>query len=716
MLRKSVYLLHLMITLLYITSCKEEETLSYSISSTGSVPVEFEFSISSLDGTRALEGTKTNFIDGDIIHIVGHFTNESGGMVDSYGCMRLENGKFKAVDGSLLVWPDQATKGYFEAYFIDGSTGILTEKGQTQTTSLSSLTLQTDPLYAKTSESVVWGHAVTLQFTHALTYLQLVNLEPGISDRFLFSKTGINNVFFLQRIGNELSLKFDRIPNQQNGEVSISRNVVNVNDEGILTSQVSYFLQPGDYTQFELKTQNEENYLYFNNNVTSDLQANHPYILDIKKSQGVTIYEQDNDDWVDDEENWNVDVGQFLDAVVNGKEYYNDEGQQILAQTQSGTELLHNITFNFFRDYEKLGFEPSIPSGIVFDGGKHYIFDVGYPIFRYNNGTIQDLGIKTIRADVVSEEHNESIDNIKDRSRQGGLCCYNQPGGTIQNVRVKDLNLIVHVKSKNSQESHNLGCLVGSNAGTIIDLSVYGDFSLTIDNESEEVSARVYMGGIVGQNLGTISGVKELDGDNILKSLTVTNKCTGNNGAFYLGGVSGQNSQVIDQVVLPNVAIDSRQSLGSVCYVGGLVGRLDSEAATNVAVLQSSTVSGVVYGGNCRNIGDNSSTYAAGIAGGVYNVSVSDCRSICSVSGFDKDKNEGVAYFTGGAFGRIFTTSQTINNITSWGSVLTGATGENCYIGNFAGAIPLGQTYVQDYEPYKMLINEIVEEMVGGNY
>lgn len=720
MLRKTLYIFLPALMSLCLCSCSEEDLPGYKMSGEGTRPVEFEFNLPA-DLTRSLEGSKSSFVDGDVIHITGHFTNDKGGETDGYGCMRMENGRFTPVEGNTLVWPDEATAGSFTAYYINNSTGILQDGTQTQTTELAKVSLQTDPLKADSPMGIKWGHTVELEFTHALTYLQLVNLDPGVTDSFRlysdFGGTGLNNAFFLVREGEQLSLKFIAIPSETSGEVYIAAPARNVNNAGEVTANCSFFLQPGDYSSFYLKTQNDEDYLSYSGTATKDLLANVPYIFDVKKSQGVIIVDENEESWDDSDEFLDIDVDEFLKAVVNGQDYYNKEDTQILAATQNGTKLLHNVNFNFFNHYETFDFEPTIPSGIVFDGGNHYIKNIGYPMFRYNYGTIQNLGIQTLRAQVVSEEHNEEIEiGIKDSSRQGGICCFNQSGATIQNVRAKDISITVSVKSDDSQESHNAGCLVGSNAGSMIDIAVYGVFSLTVGNYSEngesDVSAAVHAGGLVGQNVGILSSVTDLGGDNNLRSLTVTNKCTGRIGAFYIGGASGINSSVIDQVVLPGVTVDSRESMGGICYVGGLAGRLDSEANSNTAVLQSSTVSGNVYAGNCQKITDNAASYAGCIAGGVYNVSVKDCRSICNVAGITTNINSGVIYMAGGAFGRIFSTQQSIENITAWGTTLTGI---SPYLGNFAGALPLGQTFVKDYEPFNMLIREICPSMVGGN-
>ena len=583
MYRKIINIFLLTAIVLHFCGCSEDELLSYRMSSEGTVPVEFEFNLPK-NRTRSLEGSKSSFVDGDIIHITGHFTNERGGEIESYGCMRMENGRFTAVEGNTLVWPDEATGGTFTAYFISNSTDILQEGAQTSTEELSKISLQTDPLKAISPEGIKWGHTVELEFTHALTYLQLVNMDPGMTDSFRlyseFGGSGLSNAFFLVRDGEQLYLQFVAIPSETDGQVYISAPARNVNNDGEVTAICSFLLQPGDYSNFYLKTQNDENYLSYNGNATNNLLANVPYIFDIKKSQGVIIVDENEESWDDSDEFFDIEVNEFLKSVVNGQDYINKEGTQILASTQNGTKLLHNVNFNFYNHYETFDFEPTIPSGIVFDGGHHYIKNIGYPVFRYNYGTIQNLGIQTIRAQVVSEEHNEDIEiGVKDRSRQGGICCFNQSGATIQHVRAKDITITVSVKSDDSQESHNAGCLVGSNAGSMIDIAVYGTYSLTIDNYSDngesEVSAAIHAGGLVGQNVGILSSVTDLGGDDNLKSLTVTNKCRGRIGAFYLGGASGINSSVIDQVVLPGVTVDSRESMGGVCYVGGLIGRME---------------------------------------------------------------------------------------------------------------------------------------------
>ena len=715
MIRKSIYIFAIFFCLINFIACKEEEVFNPTTESESSAAVEFIFNIITGGTTRSIEGSKSTFVDGDVIHLSGHFTDASGEKIDVYGCMRMENGKFRPVNGSPLVWPDLAIEGSFEAFYINNSSGIIEEGEQTTTFELSKLKIETDPLYATTDRSVSWGHTVELNFTHALTYLQLVNLDLGISDSFKFYKNGLNNVFFLKRSGGNLSLEFDQLPNPDNDEVYISRPVSNINEGGEVSAQVSFFLQPGDYSYFQLLTQYDDPYLLYDNSISENLIANTPYLIDVKKSQGIIITEPGEEDWVEPGDCWDIDVNDFLSAIVNGEDYYNDENQHILSKTQNGTKLLHNVDFNFYQDYNKLDEEPTIPSGIVFDGGHHYIQNVGYPIFRYNYGTIQNLGVKTVRANVTSEEHNEEKESIKDMSRQGVICCFNQSGGTIQNLRLSDVIFTVSVSSTDSQESHNIGSIAGSNTGSILDSYVYENISINIENKSDDVSASVYMGGIVGQNAGIISGISELDEEHPLNTLKVTNKCRGKTGTFYLGGVSGVNSKVIDQVVLPNLTVDSGESMGAICYVGGIAGRLDSEASTDVAIVQSSTVAGILYGGNCQKIGTDTEavSYVGGLAGGVYNVSVVDCRSTCNVEGISTNINNQVIYFTGGAFGRIFTSFQNIRNIVAWGTTLSGA-GE--YIGNFAGAIPMNQDYDENYRPNNMLIREIVTKMVGGNY
>lgn len=714
MKRYSLYLFIIILIATGLASCEKEDFLEYQISPEGTMPVDFNFRLPDNAGTRSVDGAKTGFVDGDVIHIIGHFTDGAGGSTDSYGCMRMEQGKFKAVDGSSLVWPDQAVEGTFSAYFISGSTGILTPGAQTETVNLSTLTNDTDPLQAISLQPVRWGHSVDMQFTHACTHLQLVNLDVGIADRMRLSKGGLNNAFFLLREGNSLKLQFVAVPDQNNGQVFVGAPMENINVGGELQAQASYFLEPGDYTEFLLHTQNDELYLSFNNPVAAYLKANIPYVLDIKKSQGIVINDSKEESWDDDGEYLDVEVDKFMKAAVEGDDYYNEEGTHILEKTSEGSRLLHNVDFRFYSQYDSFNFEPTMPSGMVFDGGHHFIRNLGYPLFRYNYGTIQNVGLNTIKAEVVSRELNESIGEGMDMSRQGGICCFNQSGATIQNVRVKDVALVVKVDSYDSQESHNFGCLAGSNGGNMIDLSLAGNFTLTIDNHSgtTNMSATIYAGGLVGQNVGNISSVSELGGeDGTLRSIKVVNNCTGRIGAFFIGGAVGINSATIDQVVLPNVIVDSRNSQGVVCYTGGLAGRLSSASTTNVAVMQSCTVSGTVYGGNSFKVTDNAVSYTGGITGAVNNVSVYDCRSVCDVLGVESDIQADVIYGTGGAFGRIQSTEQEIENITAWGNVLTGPAQ---YIGDFAGIIPSGQSFEVNYQPFNMLIRTLRGNMVGA--
>ena len=694
-----------------LTSCREDEKLArYAISPEGTEPVSFSYKLPA-GATRAMEGVKTDFIDGDLIHIEGNFTDGNGGSVTGYGCMEMVKGKFVPVEGSTLVWPDAATQGSFKAYYISGSTGLISPDGATAVTQLSELKNDTDPLKAE-SDNYAWGHTVELQFSHACTYLRLINMDVGVDDRYhLMKENGIGSLatsFQLKRnTDNRLELEFISIPNPSSGQIFITRQAEIVNNEGLLTAEVGFFLEPGDYSTFDLRTSDNLPYLSFSNNDLQALEANYPYYLDIKKSQGVTITLEDEEDWAENEPYWEVNVPEFMEAVVNGTEY-SENGEVIIEPTPNGTRLMHNVNFDF-NDYKDIDFEVSLPTGRVFDGGHHYIKNLGQPLFRYNYGTIQNVGLQNIKTSVVLEEWNEQVDGKPDNSRQGGICGFNRAGATIQNVRVEDVDITGKIKTDNSQKSHNLGALVGSNVGTMIDISIYGTYKVTSENDQETASMGiVYVGGLVGQNVGVLSSVSTLEGKEL--KMTVTNKCDGTLGSYYVGGAVGFSSAAIDHIVLPSVTVDSSFSKGLVCETGGLVGRLYTDLNTAAgSFLSSSTVSGTVLGGNSFAASANAASYTGGIAGTVSLVTVEDCRSVCDVKGTSGTVQQDVVYGTGGAFGRIFQKIK-IENITAYGKSLTGP---DLYIGNFAGIIPAGETY-DDYTPFNMLVNNIISGQMTG--
>ena len=764
-------ILYLMFLIPFVSGCSDDWFLSSGQYDdlNGETPVEFDFSWSEAQGTRAFdEGTdiKTRFNNGDMIHVFGTFNTKylvegddgeaqyEEGTVKRYGAMAYNGKKWEPVAGNTLTWPSIATDGKFEAYYISKSNGVLTDAAS-DTYLLSDVTPTTDPLHAPESESFVYGHAVGLTFSHLCANLMLVDLEPMVSPSYLFKRDGVdgfNNAFKISlekdAEGSPKGLKFEFCrqsdPEDLDGLVYISAkaiesNTIDASGNKTTMTKVNYFLEPGLYDTFSLCYRAGVNDVYeylqydYNSipedakgegkeNTKPDLEANRTYTLTVTKSPGVTIKSPPSaEGWDETGDYFEVDVPSFLEAVNQDKGYTNKNGVEILEKTATGTKLLHNVDFgNFpYEEFVKLGFSPNIQEGKVFDGDYHYIRNLGSPLFRYNYGTIQNVGIHDIEFVATSYEDQ---DPNKDMSRHGALCMYNRNGATISNVRVTDVNMTVRVKSEinsddDGSETHNIGCVLGSNIGKVSEIALGGTFSLTVDGVDEHVNASVLIGGFVGQNAGSGEIYDVSPREDGLK-VTIANNCKGEIGSYSIGGVVGESSGTISGVILSNVTIDSSASNGVTSYIGGIAGQLATSDTSGAASLNSCIVSGSVTAGTTTHSGDiNSGSYIGGIAGADLNVPVVDCRTAVSVYGSNA-ANENVIYATGGAFGRIRNAS-TFENLIAYGSALQAPppSTSTSYVGNFAGIVPQGQTWEDNYANNNIIVHSFtnVERNIGAS-
>ena len=763
MLRRIPYILALSSIFIFLLSCTDD---GLSSGSGGTIneeqPVEFTFMFPDNTMTRGIENPKTKFSNGDVIHIEGTFDTEYDGIkgkVVRYGAMTYNGKKWEAAPGSMLTWPTTSTGGKFKAYFVSGSTGVLyhttpsneaskngedtendkdtqTDFSKTAIYELAGLTPNTDPLEAISDYIDRYGHAVALKFTHICAYLTMDELEPMVSDTYWFKgtlKSGkpFNNAFYLTlNEDNTLSFTFCQKPDAQyNNLVYISSPAILVETSGKNITKANFFLEPGFYENFTLSYPSTapdifEYIEYDYNNVPRapgdeerkskepDFKANTPYTLNITKAPGISIIlPPDGDGWDETDLDYKVNVKEFLRAVANGTDYTNDNNIKILEKTATGTQLLHNVDFEFAKyppftdaDTPDESFEYNVNNGQTFDGGFHYIKNLGCPLFYNNHGTIRNLGIKNIKAKFISDK-NDNATGL-DMSRQGGLCMWNRSTGTIENIRVEEMEITALVKTDTDQETHNIGCVIGSNSGVVKEVSLFGTFEMIVeayegDGYTDQVDATVLIGGFVGQNAGegTISDVTPRDNN---LTINIINKCQGDIGAFYVGGIVGQNSGHINEVVLPNVTVDGTASKGITSYMGCMAGELTTDNAAS-ASLTSCIVSGTVKAGVVNpssNSAVQSVSYAGGFAGALMNVPITGCRVTASVYG-TAEKADNVIYATGGAFGRIRTTTD-MNNLIAYCTSLNGQTE---FIGNFAGIVPQGHTW-EDYAEKSIIVRQ----------
>ena len=759
MLKKKIYLFVLALVAAMSGACTMDDmrrTDRGDCDGEDEMPVAFNIS---LPATRAIENPKTKFTNGDVIHIQGTFQVKLDGMDQTqtrirYGAMLFDGKKWTPLEGSDLKWPNTAESGEFVAYFISGSTGVLyhatdeatgEDHSKTRTYRLSDITPDgknsdqdeswSDPLSAETSK-VTYGDAVKLEFKHICAYLTLSDLEPTVSEHYWFStpdsEEPLPNAFYLS-LTKENTLEFKEesiaeagytVDNQDGGKLyCVSGKANPVDGKGTVAN---YFLFPGDYSKFVLsypvsiptidsdgtvqsygRTLTYMTYDYDQipenvgnqKNIKPELEAGRTYVLSVTKSPGATItIPPEGGGWDESPDYTEVDPGDFFEHVTRGERYEKD-GTLILEEIYGGTRLCCNVDFKGNFDYwygndDDDPFHPDLPAGLTFDGDYHYIRNAGGPLFHFNDGTIKNLGVKNIEVNFETYEDSEK-DN--DMSRLGALCMYNHPTGIIENIRMENVSVTARIKTVDdgSPEAHNIGCILGSNAGRMSQVELSETLTLTVTKSgNSSMDATVNIGGIVGQNVGMakIEDVSSLNGT--LKVVEISNECKGSKAAFYVGGIVGQNSGYIGGVILPNVTVDGRQSSGNGSYMGGMAGEIvvssDATGGQDAnAKLSSCIVSGSVMAGTVVHSSDAASgLYTGGIAGAVNGLPVEDCRAAVSVE-VPADQIQDVTYATGGAFGRIRTTTL-INDIIAYGSVLRGP---DSYIGNFAGIVPESESW-----------------------
>lgn len=747
---KIIYLYIAILIGTFFSACSFEETLQVYPGNfeEEELPIEFYISLAGEEtsGTRAIENPKTMFNEGDIIHIQGTFQtkiNDQDTEVVRYGALRKVKNGWDTVPGNKLKWPNMATSGSFVAYWVNGSNGLLLTSSPI-TTNLSDLKSDTDPLWAKSAENIAYGRGVQLDFYHLCTYLTLEELEPMVSNSYWITSIpennqSINNAYRLSlNRDNTLSFEFLAVPNPEyNNLVYVEGEAINeeTSSEGELTTftTASFFLEPGTYDSFMIRYPGvaPESYEFlkydFNNLPVNDgsegqvepkLEPGKTYILNVTKSPGITIVAPPSaEGWDESDLFYEVDVEKFLDAANRGDDYEEND-VLILQRTASGVKLLHNVDFQY-EDYNGIfeNFEANIDEGQVFDGGYHYIKNIASPVFRYNNGTIKDLGLKSINAIFVTDENDDSGHDL---SRMGLLCQWNRQQSQIQNIRIPDGAAITAMVKQDlnanpEDETHNIGVLTGSNTGYISDIELGGEFNMTVTGFYTEISPTpmtiditVLIGGIVGQNTYSISNVTASDNN---LELNIFNNCTGTYGAFYTGGIAGQSTGYTIDVMLPTVNVDCSKSEGQTLYTGGMFGESTTTSTTTTQTgIENCVLSGDVKAGIAlaNNSDTGSAVYTGGIAGALQNSPVTGCRVGTNIYG-PSESNNNVVYATGGLFGRIRTVTE-VSNLIGYGNILQGVP----YIGNFAGIVPDDLTW-SDYADKNITVRQFTGIKNIGN-
>lgn len=734
-----------------IISCNDEVLdMAQNKERVDNLPVAIEVNIKSPVGTRGLlDESKTSFETNELIHIRAEFTcedlkNPGSTYTDiQYGVMKY-SGKGKWTyesEAYSLSWPRTAISGKFTAYYLYGTTGVLSSNTM-QPILLSDFNYGEDPLTGVT-DNVEWGHTVKFDMEHIFTHLLLTQISTGITEEMYFiphydsdpesDYQQINNAFRLEynEDTKEISGVFLRVPSDTykdkdgNGLVYISGKTENYDDieeDGEVRARIRYFLQPRAYKQFDLlypRTRTETTtYLSYSGDLTlktgSDgMLKNHYYEFSILKSLGISKEEDPDDDWDNSTPITILDVDEFLKAVNRGESYFQTDPEtgeeiQILESSSTGTILLRNIDFNhYFYDIIGGTFLPDL--SLTFDGNYHSIYNMACPLFNENHGTIKNLGIKdAVTNDNQPLQSNENYEGIKggkaDFSRNGIICRTNI--GTINNLHVNHVEMTVEVKTTGttyedaSREAHNAALLVGSNRGSISNINMAGIQKIRVKNEpSITTLPNVIIGCLTGQNLGTISSVGPMEPDEGVTSpvYTIINECNGLSGVYMVGGVVGSNTGTLRDIMMSSITVDATSSLGVESLMGGIAGNMPASTSGS-PVIEECIVRGTITAGPTNSmLNINSNSYIGGVVG------LLNCQGVITDSSVSVGVigttfyDEKVNYGVGGAFGRIEKTTGydegDINTLACFGSILSGVKN----VGNFAGVAPAGFTWDEHY-------------------
>lgn len=752
MIRKYIFIVGILLLCGLFFSCSDDKFDSLGgneIERIPGLPVEFEVFVKDLSGTRGLEESKKVFNSGELIHIRGEFfLKDTPEPIYQYGIIQYkELGQWNALNAAFeMYWPETTESANFTAYYLYGSTGALSSVTPMTPILLSEFQYGKDPLYG-VNEGLEYGHVIRFEMEHLLTHLSLTQINPGVADEMYFTipvedehYDTFNNAFVLEydSNNNEIMGKFTQVKSEtykdDNGNplvyISAPAEIYLEADEEI-KAKYKFFLEPKDYQKFHLlypRTREETStYITYNGDLTAQtendegLLQNHYYEFSIEKSLGSVIKEDPEEEW--DDENQPVvivDVPEFVKSISRGESYSqideNGNEVQLLEAYGEGTKLLRNVDFKyeFYDVFDDGNGGVIIPNlGLVFDGNFHYIYHIACPLFHNNNGIITNVGFVDAKTGsdyplVSNGRYETTYGTTLDTSVNGMICRTNN--GTVSNIRMNDANMVVKILTsgytddQSATEAHSAGILFGSNRGSASNISFGGHLELTVENFVDDtIMPNVAIGGIAGQNLGTISGISSInDEDFAVPSYNIFNKCHGTTGVYVVGGVIGNHTGVLSNVLMSSVLVDSSESSGVSSIVGGIIGAI-SQSTSSPARLDGCILRGEAKAGaSASMININSVSYIGGVAGSMHiQGNVTDSSASVGVTGPSLNTyDEKVTYGAGGAFGRIEQTQGntqigSINTLACFGSTLTGIDGN---VGNFAGITPAGfdEEYYQD--------------------
>lgn len=683
-MKKYIALIYSLVLALCLSGCTEERWLENG-ENTGQdsgMPIEFVMNINPIQGLTRADGNnnvvineKKEFSKGDIIQIVANFysTEESTGEnaegtteeLYSSACCTLtydENGNWVNNSGVNLSWPwEKLVKGKFQAFYYHGFNGLIKlNPGETEVYTPEALLDFDDweklpaPLMTDLIE-VEYGNAVNLTFKHQCARLVLTDYESVIGNSY--DRLWLEN----KEEDGKNAFKLGLIKNEESDELSFSLEFTSVKDEnraligGKKTENtdtenaIVFYLPPGDYSKVSLVRRFGYPLLSWDVPASTttdkpslnDFKAGKSYTVSLKDLQGNITIDDDDDWWKDDEyvkpSEGEFDLEEFLESIYNGSSYSytNSSGEEVSVleatkETVNGKEItyLKLKTGVDFNNYEG-EIEVALGSGVVFDGGRYSFKNIAQPVFSDVAGTIQNLGINTIYAT------NITLNN--DKHNFGILARENR--GTIDNIRLNDININVTELYNGSGSVNMVGTMVGYNLGKISNIEL-NSIKITVSDTEVQSGTSLVLGGLIGQN-GANNSLEEISmfGDG---KIFVTNNTTMTVGSVYTGGLVGLSSgNILNCAVRADV--DASEATGTWVYTGGIAGAMrntiddgkeTSDDNKKIDFINSNN-EGNVTGGVCiyNDQGGSTSSQGHSSTGGLVGYSLNTDIKNCTVKG-----------------------------------------------------------------------------------
>lgn len=552
---------------------------------------------------------KEAFKKEDGIHICTTFTLNDTKEKKVYSFLKYDDSKWVETNTTTFNWPWNAVSASFVAYYLPTAENYkngnkLNNNGKV-TFSLSTLGQNDDEPLMATYTNVKAGGSVYLQFNHLFSKLTFTELGQEVTEneelRLIVPKS--DDSWSITLSNNEFQEESAVAEEYIAGKVSNSQDIT--------------FLIPaidkGTKITLAKKNMSTLHTLTLPETLTNGLETGKHYRISV-----TNLF----DNFVSDdiEEGWNEDnsvtflnaqeIGGYLKGVSEGTDYsviregktvkilitYKEGDDQIVAQIRDVN--FKNIPFEL---------PEKDLTNVKFNGNNHYIKNVnlkgvkkGYKaIFGENNGEMSNLMIENVKTEAGDAETYLGI--LVGRNK-----------GTLSNIRIKG-----EISLTANSNSQYIGTLTGYNEKNITHCSVTGKLTIMVAHEGNDLTNA---GGFTGYaTTGTIENCRvEVEAGS---GITIS----GNSGANILaGGFTGQNtsSATITGCSTNLPIILAKQ--GNV-YAGGFTGMSSSSSH-----LKSCTAIGnitIPKGANAQTM------IAGGFVGTMRECTLNDCAAIGNLSG-----------------------------------------------------------------------------------